>query len=85
MLKSGSDGPISEGVLGYSAENKACFTWRNPMGPSRLCAWTASWWITTHGEWREVDGLQGMKNPLTQECEACSPIHLPLDELHLRD
>jgi len=42
MLKSRPVGPISEGFLGCSAENKECFTWRNPLGTSDLCAWTAS-------------------------------------------
>ncbi len=31
-----------------------------------------------------TDWLEGVKNPLAQEGEAGSPIHLPFDELDLR-
>ena len=43
------------------------------------------WEISTTWGCGGNEELEGMKNPLTQECEACSPIHLPLDELYLRD
>jgi hypothetical protein len=84
MLESWPDGPMLKGFPRCTAQEKEGFIWSNPEGASRPALGGLSGKIPRSRSVAGMDWLEGVKNPLTQECETGSPIHLPLNKLDLR-